>query len=196
MATQDYVKRENFGIGVQKIPFIICMVDAAGNLRDMPFPNQETAQTIERILGIELMINPASLSLNMAKVINRTQSMVSFIEEHWGEELDTISIQGSSAAFITGGSDLYSIRLNATGNSPTKRFLETNGGTDFGVVERSGLYSTVGALPSSSEGQGVTDNEIGLTTSRRRWSISYRMFKRMMDLVRINGCFYDSRGFV
>jgi hypothetical protein len=36
----------------------------------------------------------------MQKIINRTQSMTAWIEDHWGEELDTVSIQGNTASFI------------------------------------------------------------------------------------------------
>jgi hypothetical protein len=54
--------------------------------------------------AVRLLINPSSLNINMTKIIIRGQTMTGWVEEHWGEELDTISFQGLSAAFVSGGS--------------------------------------------------------------------------------------------
>ena len=184
MAAQ-YIKTEKHGSPHTKIPFIIAMIDSNGNLQTIPFPPQEGIAPEERIYGVELMINPQSLTSNFSKIINRTQTMTAFVEDHWGEELDTISFQGYTAAFVTGGNDIYSLRLNET--SPVKDFLVNPG-------PRSDLFNALGI--SGGVGQGVQDYEIGLTVSKRRESVSYRQFKRLIDIIRINGCMFDTLGMV
>lgn len=179
----EYIKRETHGSGHVKVPFIIAIIDSNGILQTIPFPPQEGLAPEDRIYGIELMINPQSLTSNYSKIINRTPTMTSFIEEHWGEELDTISFQGYTAAFVTGGNDIYSLSLNES--SPTKKFL-TNPGP------RAELFNTLGI--SGGVGMGVQDNEIGLTVSKRKNSVSYSQFKRLIEIIRINGCLFDTLG--
>lgn len=47
-----------------------------------------------------LHVNPSSLSLNYAKVINRIQTRGGFHEQHWGNQLTEISANNTSGAFI------------------------------------------------------------------------------------------------
>ncbi len=193
MSIQEYISRVPNTHPNAKIPFIISMIDSNGILKDMPFPPQEGLLSTDRIMGVELMINPRSISNNQAKIINRSQTMTSFVEEHWGDEIDTITFQGQSAAFVVGGDDLYSIK-NGPGNSPTMEFLRTGGLTDPKVLARSLLFSFSGSTQDPMSGMGINDNEIGLTVTNRRQSVSYRQFKRMVDLIRANGCFFDTFG--
>jgi hypothetical protein len=100
--------------------------------------------TTDAIYGIELMVNPRSMGSNLSKIVNRTPTMTSFHEDHWGEELDTISLQGTTAAFI---------------------------------------------MPSTAPDQyGLIAND------SRRTTIAYHQFKRLIDLIRLNGCFFDNFG--
>lgn len=46
-------------------------------------------------------INPNNFKEAFAKKINRYQTFDSFVEEYWGEELDTISCDGSTGAFMS-----------------------------------------------------------------------------------------------
>ena len=55
------------------------------------------------LIGLVLLINPTSASVNLSKMVNRTQTMTSWWEDHWGEELDTITFSGSSAGFLWEG---------------------------------------------------------------------------------------------
>jgi hypothetical protein len=193
MPLQNSIVRAPYGNPVTKVPVIIAMIDSDGSLRNIPFksmPFDDFEQKAlsgagidlskEIIYGIELMINPASISTNISKLISRNQTMTSFVEDHWGEEIDTITLQGYTASFVTGGNDIYSIRLN-NDNSPTKEYLQQTNGTVQGV---------------RGYGSGIHDDEIGLTTSQRRKSVSYRHFKRLLDLFRLNGCFFDTFGLI
>jgi len=198
MALEDKIVRQSQANPVKKIPIIVTMVDSNGTFREIPFrylPFTSGAEVIpgDIIYGVELIVNPASMSTNIAKLIGRTQSMSSWVEDHWGEEIDTITLQGNTASFITGGSkeldetnlkasDPYTIRL--TGGSLTQKFLN-----DEATAPNK-------RLPSSGIGMGIHDNEIGLTVSQRRATVSYVQFKRLVDLFRFNGCMFDDFGLV
>ena len=189
MAQQEYIKREKGSTDrYNKVPFIIAMIDSNGTLQTIPFPPQEGVITQEQIYGVELMINPQSLSSNLSKMIGRTQTMTAFVEDHWGEELDTITFQGFTAAFVTGGQDIYNIRSSQGSTTPTNAYL-------LNTSTRSELYGVIGVPgPQNGKGSGVKDDEIGITTSKRRQSVSFRQFKRLIDIIRINGCFFDTFG--
>jgi hypothetical protein len=193
MAVQEYVSRIPGGSPHTKIPFILAMIDSNGTLVDLPYPAQEGLLSTDRIMGVELMVNPRTLSNNMSKIINRTQTMTSYVEDHWGDELDTLSFQGQTAAFVVGGNDIYSIK-NGPGNSPTREFLKSDGLSDPKIAARSLLFNFTGTGQLNVAGMGINDNEIGLTVSKRRQSVSYIQFKRLVDLIRANGCFFDSFG--
>ena len=195
MPILNSIIRADYGNPVPKIPIIIAMIDSDGAVKEiplkvMPFTDFEQAALAESgvnintevIYGIELMINPTSMSTNISKLVGRSQTMTNFVEDHWGEEIDTITLQGLTASFVTGGNDIYSIRLN-NNNSPTQAYLQQTAGS---VQSRS----------LNGYGSGIHDDEIGLTTSQRRKSVSYRHFKRLLDLFRVNGCFFDTFGLV
>jgi len=187
MAEQEYIKRVSGRYN--KIPFIIAMIDSNGTLQTIPFPPQEGVVTQEQIYGVELMINPQSLSNNLSKMVSRTQTMTAFVEDHWGEELDTITFQGFTAAFVTGGGqDIYNTRNSQGSNTPVNDYL-------LNTSTRSELYGAVGVPgPFNGKGSGVKDDEVGITTSKRRESLSFHQFKRLVDIIRINGCFFDTFG--
>jgi hypothetical protein len=156
-------------------PFILSMVDRDLNLQTLPYPSQDGQETTDTIYGIELFVNPATMSNNMSKIVTRTQTMTAFVEEHWGEELDTITFQGSTATFVNGGSDSYAVRMYDSPASPIVQY-----------------YGFAGAETNSVR----DDVAPGTTTSKRRESVSYQQFLRVIDLFRSNGCTFDQNGFV
>lgn len=187
----NYIMRSAHGSkrGQAYSPFLIYMQDSKGNLQTIPYPSQDNSETTDTIYGVELMVNPVSLTNNMTKMVNRTQTMVGFIEEHWGEELDTITFAGRTAAFVTGGNDIRSTRLYNSSASPVKQYFN-----DTQLIEQS-LYTNLG-LGKAPTSSGVLDFEVGVTTGQRRDSASYIQFKRIVDLFRSNGCIFDNQGFI
>lgn len=183
--------------GVSKVPsvlpFYIQVVDQEGRPKRLPFPPQtdnnpsNQAKLQKTILGIKFLINPASVSVNMAKIINRTPTMTGWIEDHWGEELDTITLQGSSAAFVIGSNTLRNAR---------KLYVESKEDRE---AARSDFYSYLD-LDDLSVKTPVTTRSLeiepGLTVRKRRDTISYRQFKSLVQLFATNGCLFDSQGFV
>jgi len=61
-----------------------------------------------------LHINPASLQMSFTKKINRTQTFSAFVEEYWGEELDSLSCSGSTGGFMHEDLGLTTIERNKT----------------------------------------------------------------------------------
>ena len=47
-----------------------------------------------------LQYNPENIKQDFVKKINRYVTFTAIVEEHWGEELDTITCRGSTGAFI------------------------------------------------------------------------------------------------
>ena len=52
-----------------------------------------------RVYGVQFNISPETLTVNSVQVINRFQTLASWVEEHWGSELDQISFSGKSFSF-------------------------------------------------------------------------------------------------
>jgi len=179
MSEADFIKRYPHGSTHNKIPFIVSMIDSDYNPITIPYPPEEVLLGYpgEQIYGVELIINPSTLSSNLAKTISRTPSMTAFVEDHWGEELDTLTVQGHTATFVTGGTDIYSMKLSPANNA-TRDFVRK--------------YKSVSYGP----GVGIDDSDPGVTVSQRRKSLSYKQFKRLLDIFRLNGCLFDSFGMV
>jgi len=144
-------------------PFYVEMVNSSGVGESI------TMEDGTELLGVRLMINPTTLSMNMSKIVNRTQTMTSWVEDHWGEEMDTITLQGSTAAFVIGADSLRSA----------------------GKIHQGEYQLTSGDAISYP-----TNVEPGLTTSYRRLSISYREWKKLLQIFAHNGCTFDNQGFV
>lgn len=75
--------------------FYIEMVDENLKAVDLPTSNPNI-----KLRALRLGVNPQSLSINSAKIVNRYPTLTRWVEEHWGDELDNIAIQGSTLAFI------------------------------------------------------------------------------------------------
>lgn len=161
--------------GSEKVRFFITTVDIDGN--NIPYTYH--GQTI---MGLVLFINPSTISTNLAKIVNRTQTMTGWLEEHWGEELDTITFAGSSAAFIWGG---------PTSNQPI------SGPLKLSPEEIRNIFNNYVDLPDlgTNEPLGPGDHS-GLTVKRRRNTLSYDEFRKIIFLMNANGANYDTYGFV
>lgn len=138
-----------------KVNFVLRTVDSAGN--PVAYTLDDSNWTIA---GLILTVNPSSITSNLSKIVGRTQTMTAWLEEHWGEELDTISFQGSTAAFIWQG--------------PTIK--------DF--AGQTGVIETL-----SSDKNGLAD-------TRRRETLSYQEFKKIISLMNANAATFDIRGLV
>lgn len=157
-----------------KIPFYIQVVDDKGEIKSLYTGEEE-------VYSLRLDVNPASINMNMAKLVSRTQTMTAWVEDHWGEELDTVTLQGSTAAFVVGGKSLYGIR---NGNGISKNIDESR------LLRRSfnealGLVDLQPSLPADS---------YGLTTLYRTDAVSYKKMKRILELMRTNGARFDTDG--
>jgi hypothetical protein len=173
------------------LPFFVEMIDQFNNPVSLPWPpdNGKTTESEDdrRVLGIKFIVNPASISINMSKIINRTQSMTGWIEEHWGEEIDTVTFTGSSAAFVTGRTLLRNVRQQIIENSQDR------------AQARADLYSAMGFSDNPLVDQDtrvLLDTSPGLTVRHRRSSLSYEQMRDLVKIFAANGCLFDNQGFV
>ena len=70
--------------------------------RKNPLPMYFRVRGMEQALHIPaliLLVNPASLSTEYRKMTNTALMRGGWLEEHWGEELDTLSADGSTGGF-------------------------------------------------------------------------------------------------
>lgn len=76
------------------IPFYIQMVDRNFNSVGIALSSGIV------ISSLKLTPTPDSLNINSVKMINRYNTMTRWVEDHWGDEIDTISFSGSSYSFM------------------------------------------------------------------------------------------------
>jgi hypothetical protein len=82
---------------VRRVPdqltMIVDLVDA--NIKPCAIEFQDGS----KIDALSLTPTPESLDVNSAKIINRYNTMTRWVEEHWGDDLDSISFSGSTFSF-------------------------------------------------------------------------------------------------
>ena len=69
-----------------------------------------------------LQINPSTFQMNYAKKINRTQTFAAYVEEYWGEDLDSITANNSTGGFISESDGITTI--NRTVTTPYFKFQD------------------------------------------------------------------------
>lgn len=76
------------------------------------------------ITSLKLNPNPNSINVSSAKMINRYHTMTRWVEEHWGDEIDVISANGSTYAFMAFATDgLSEAGLTVAQRDKTKAYL-------------------------------------------------------------------------
>jgi len=86
-----------------RLPMIVDLVDSNMKPVDIQF---EDGSKIE---ALSLTPNPDSMVINSAKIVNRYNTMTRWVEEHWGDNLDSVSFSGSTFSF--------NVMLNAYGQT-------------------------------------------------------------------------------
>lgn len=61
-----------------------------------------------------MQINPQNMQIAYAKKINRTQTFAAFVEEYWGDDLDTITCSNTTGGFLSEEVGLTNIRKTET----------------------------------------------------------------------------------
>jgi hypothetical protein len=186
----DYLSRKGIQPPSSLVPFYIHIVDSNGKIK-----NIECDEV--KISGLQLFINPNSMNFNMSKIINRVQTMTGWIEEHWGEELDAISMQGSTAAFIIGPPNT---------NDPMERAARVKDVTSTKLYEKINKISSDDAKIRAPFNEFLKLDDIssntssfldaGLTTMKRRQTVGYIQFKQIIKIMENNGCIFDTYGFI
>jgi hypothetical protein len=99
------------------------------------------------IIGLALNLSPETLTINAVNVVNRYQTLTSWVEEHWGEDLDQVSFSGKSMGLITEKNGVKYLATDTRVDSPAYQEMkslvdlyQTNGivlqGASVGDVNR------------------------------------------------------------
>lgn len=98
---------------------IIELVDKYGVARAL------TKSSGETILGMQLNMSPESLTINSVKVVNRYQTIASWVEEHWGDELDQVSFSGKSLGLVVQSDGVKYLAVDTRVGSPAYQELRS-----------------------------------------------------------------------
>jgi hypothetical protein len=111
-------------------PVYIEMIDANMQPCAIQMSNGITIQ------ALRLAPNPDTMTINSAKIVNRYNTMTRWVEEHWGDEMDTVNLSGSSFSFLSFVPDNVKPGLSVTNRRNTDsykmikelvKFYRTNG---------------------------------------------------------------------
>jgi hypothetical protein len=143
------------------------------------------------ISGLKLLINPASVSFNMSKIVSRQQTMTGWVEEHWGEEMDAISLQGNTAGFIMGPGGTAARVRDVTAS-------KIYGGSTSIATSDALIRAPLNAMLDITDPGSNTSTsfDVGLTTTRRQQTVGYQQFRQIIKIMENNGCVFDTLGFV
>lgn len=179
-AFPSYAESDLYNSGKKRPPdrskFYVQTVDDYGN----PKPYTVNGLTI---LGLILTINPSTVSINASKIVNRTQTMTGWVEDHWGEDLDTITFQGSSAAFMWHGPDAGIPKPQGPLKQTPQQITDTY--NNYAGIQGLGIVEPVG-----------TGRHSGLAVTERRNTATYQEFRKLMQLMNGNGATFDVHGLV
>lgn len=140
---------------VRKVPdqltMILDLVDA--NIK----PSAIEFQDGSKIDALSLTPTPETLDINSAKIVNRYNTMTRWVEEHWGDDLDSVSFSGSTFSFNVmlneyGQTGLMSIFRNYSESYEFFKLLVTYYRTN-GL-----LYQEANSYTSTKDTTGITDD--------------------------------------
>ena len=75
-------------------PFFVEMLDANMQPCGIQLPDGTVVQ------ALRLAPNPDNLTVGSNKIVNRYNTMTRWVEEHWGDDMDTVSFSGSTFSFM------------------------------------------------------------------------------------------------
>ncbi len=166
--------------------FYIEMVDENLKTVDLPTSNPNI-----RLRALRLGVNPQSLSINSAKIVNRYPTLTRWVEEHWGDELDNISIQGSTLAFILfpnqsllgnefGGLNVSERNLTSPYQELQQlvRIFQTNGLIYQGEKDTDSNGNTENIIVEV-EGQSVLDDTVDFPVHPRLGMVKERLYVKL-----------------
>ncbi|MBD3260230.1 MAG: hypothetical protein GF334_00905 [Candidatus Altiarchaeales archaeon] len=109
----------------EELPFFIQLLDS-----DLKVSGMAVDDVI--ITGIRFTPNPETFAVNSSKMTNRYQTMTRWVEEYWGDEMDTITFTGSSYSMF--------------GYDPNSTLAEDNTGLTMAHRENTKSYQLMRAL--------------------------------------------------
>ena len=97
-------------------PFLVEMIDARGQTCNIQYPDN----TI--VMALKIVPNPDTLTINDGKIINKYNTMTRWVEEHWSDEMSTVSFSGSTFSFMAFVTDSSGPGLSVTSRRNTQSY--------------------------------------------------------------------------
>lgn len=137
------------------------------------------------VLRLVMDVNPTTLSISYTPLINVTQTDGGFVEEHWGDEADSLSASGRSPVGL-----VRYVSSSGKQNQP-KGFVEYIKGVKSWIAGGKDKYKSVwGDSPyetqKNASGLGVSFDPGARTTSKY-----YQMLVKLEELLNNQGFVYD-----
>jgi len=160
-------------------PFLINMIDSQFKRHAIIVNKGKSTETM--ITGIKLSPSPESLTINSAKIINRYHTMTRWVEEHWGDEIDTVTFSGGTFSFF-GYQNSTIDKTKIPVNVPT--------------VDESSESSQITATKNKNTVRGYdiivpASPDTGLTLKYRQETGPYQMLKALSNFFNYNGVIYQ-----
>lgn len=90
------------------IPMFFEMVDSSNTRQQIIVPGiKALAGENLYISTLKLTPNPETLTINYSKKVNRYTTMSGWVEEHWGDEIETVNFNGSTFSFYDNSSEYH-----------------------------------------------------------------------------------------
>jgi len=151
------------------IPMYFEMVDSSG---------VKMGITTEKFMvgTLRLTPNPETLSISSGKKINRYNTLTSWVEEHWGDEIENVSFSGSTFSFMTLENGLtYEFRDQTDAYSYMRvlvHYFQVNGC----IYQNGGDYESSNAY---SVQEFLTDNPSFAKNHPRKRMIKERLYVKL-----------------
>lgn len=135
------------------------------------------------ITTLKFSPNPQTFTINSSKKINRYMTMTRWVEEHWGDDMDSVSLNGSTFSFFgyLGPDSPLNTGLTNTYRSETQAYEYMKALVKFfqvnGCLYQSGSdYEQLGYLSVS---EFLSDNPEFSDNHPRKGTIKERMYLRL-----------------
>lgn len=99
-------------------PFYIEMLDANMQPCGIQLPDGTVIQ------ALKMAPNPDNLTVSSAKIINKYNTITRWVEEHWGDEMDSVSFSGSTFSFMSYGPDYSGLTVAGRRDTASYQMLK------------------------------------------------------------------------
>ena len=173
---------------VIKRPFLINMIDSQFKTHAIVVNSNRSTETM--ITGIKLNPSPDSLTINSSKIINRYHTMTRWVEDHWGDEIDTVTFSGGTFSFF-GYRNSTVDKTKVPVNASISQSATNQVGLDSTDSSQAAAVNHTSSDVLGSDINNVAAPDTGLTVQYRQDTGSYQMLKALSNFFNYNGVIYQ-----